>query len=227
MINNQKGSVIITSALIMAVLAGVVYFYSNVQMLNVTKQYRKTKSMAYAHQIAGSFAQSLRRAYDVAQVIAKDPTNTDKQALCTGFGLGLHTIGGVSLCLKNRGVCMPHPGNAQRQLCISLDDNSLYAKQNQTPSHDVPQFASLMQWLLSPQKAFAQPYRPPVPPSLETNNDLPDQPRCLGGACSVICQPNPGANADCVTFRFCPIMSQVGECEPDEVVTQTVGFLRD
>lgn len=209
---NEKGSMILAVAIFMAVLAGVVYFYSNVQLLKVTSQYRRTQSMAFAHDIASNLAQQIRVAYD----LAADPANA---SLCTSHGGSIATIpgsSGIKLCLVAGQICIAHPGNPQRaQVCVSLADQTIVAQRQAR--------RTFLAWLTAPTQVRAQGYSPAAPLSTATSNALPAWPRCLGDACDVKC----GINADCISFKFCPILGD--SCDPtkvDDWVTQTVALLK-
>lgn len=229
-LKNQNGSMILGVALAMAVIAGLVYFYSNVQLVKVTAEYRRTQSMAYAHQIAGSLAQNLRLAYDRAKL------NTANPLECTGPGEGIVNVPGsaVNLCLTDRQTCTAHPGNPNRQqVCVGFVNNTIFAKTN---SNDEPRRhlsppdgkTLLAAWVsLAAPKAMAQGFAPVPPPIGTTANNLLAAPTCVGGTCNVICGTGVGTNADCLTFKFCPLLgSTCDPAKPDDWVFQTVAFLR-
>jgi hypothetical protein len=236
---NRKGSMILSAAIFMAVLAGLIYFYSNVQLLKVTSQYRRTQSMAYAHQISAALAQNLRWSYDTAASIAANPLNAPA---CSNGGGAIVTVPGtaVKLCLVGGQTCTAHPGNPNRaKVCVGIANQTLFGKRTlprepadpllpgrfyQSPSSRLV----LLVFLSASALAQVQGYSPGPPPVGGTANDLPAVgPVCIGDVCQVRCGPNP-ANADCLSFKFCPLLGDT--CDPtklDDWVTQTIALLKN
>ena len=211
-LRQQAGAAVIYLALALSVLAGIAILVASQYFNNLTKAHRSAQAKWYGNQMANDLAQKLRWAYDIGLAVVEDPANG--ALLCPNSKNSLITVGspGFQMCIPNGGVCTTHP-LSQRPVCVTPADGSVTASFF-WGSRKFRVFA-----FLSQQEGRADIYTPPPPPIGETTNDLTVSPNCVAGNCYVHC----GVNADCVTFKFCPL---VGNCGPTDFISQTVGFVK-
>lgn len=203
-------------AFVLSILIGIIFVAANQSLQAQTKETRGTRMRSYANEISNRMARKLRWGYDTARVPGACTTVPDA---------AIHNIprsGGPSastlplpICLIHSQACVDHPADFNTQICVSQDAATLLAQNGNSRSNWVS---------LILEQAVAQigqsPFSPDPPPTTETNNDLALNPTCLGASCEVRC----GMDADCMTFTFCPLTTPT--CLPEELITQTVGFIR-
>ncbi len=206
---NEKGGVVLILAVLLAGILIAFFYNASSRMTTTAHQARKSQGMIYAHQISANLAQKIRRSYDLAKAVAADPTNAP---LCQGAGGGIVTVGTIQLCLFSNRICTFHPAKASLPICV-VPGTSLLARTSQ------PKFKEfVLISLLRGESAFAGLFSPPAPTAGEATNILSIAPVCIGGDCKVECS----INADCLNFKFCPLAH--GNCSPNEIVNQTIGF---
>ena len=206
-------AVLAFSLFVAAAMAGLFVFVSG-KSDRLIERYYITQGQSYAMDLSPKLAVKLRWAYD----LAKTP------GLCASYGGTTRNIGAVPLCFDaTNKICVPHPKDAS-PVCVSDGDSTLIAKflspaNRFRPSAFAHQFAD---WLLP--SAQAAPWSPPNPPAGEISNSVALAPVCLGGGdCGAQCS----VNADCLTFKFCPLTGLTGSsCKPNQFVWQTIAFLK-
>jgi hypothetical protein len=201
--------------MIMAAIMAIMFVYASSKTKALTDKVGRSQGIFYGNQLSVKFAQRLRWSYDVARA---DALNTALN-LCSSYpGGGIVTVGSISLCLINSQVCVSHPQNLLQPVCISNSDATIIAYHR--PELRFSNWAALTR--VTVDSANAQNlYEPTEPPAGATTNDLTVRTNaCIGGDCRAQC----GANADCLTFKFCPLVG--GACETNQMVWQTVAFIK-
>ncbi|RYZ76209.1 MAG: hypothetical protein EOP05_05675 [Proteobacteria bacterium] len=201
-------------ALLMAVIMAMIFMFASQKSESLIHRYSVTQASGFALDLGAKLAQRARWSYDIALADA----GPKLPGLCASYG-GVNTpVGAFSMCLIARKICVNHPRASSVQRCISPDDGTLLARQNFDPSKKTL-FATLFSrvWLENANAALFS----PAAPAGVTSNALTAPPvACVGGACAVTCS----VNAHCITYRFCPLTT---DCQPDELVWQTIGFLKE
>lgn len=218
-LKSQAGFALMPFSLIMGVLMAMIFLYASQKSEDLIKRYSVTQANSYALDLGAKIAQRARWSYDIAKADA-GPTAPN---LCVGtYGGVLTPVGAFQMCLIDGKICVQHPRSSSKKVCVSPADGTLLAKEldplknSRTPSRNaIAAFSRI--WI---ETANAASIFSPAPPSAaETSNSLGAAPTCLGGPCAVTC----ALNADCVSFKFCPLLS---DCNSDEFMWQTVGFLK-
>ncbi len=206
---NEKGGVVLILAVLLAGILIAFFYNASSRMTTTAHQARKSQGMIYAHQISANLAQKIRRSYDLAKAVAADPTNLP---LCQGAGGAVTNVGTIPLCVFGGQICTFHPARTTVDICLR-PGTTLVARSTQ------PKFKNfVLITLLKGEPAFAGLYSPPAPTAGEALNTLTSAPACLGGNCALDC----AVNAVCLNFKFCPLAH--GNCLPNEIVNQTIGF---
>ena len=231
-LRNDGGFAILQFSVIMAAIMATIFMFASSNSKSLVDKVGRSQGVAYGNELSVKFAQRLRWAYDAARADALNPS----LGLCSKYGGTTVTLsGGIRLCMTNmaEGICVKHPQAPSQKVCITPNgsDPSLIATRLTDPRplelfEPAPKrttsIALVAQALLT--QSYAQSiYSPPVPSSVATSNSLTvSATNCLGGNCRAICG-GAGKNADCVTYRFCPL---VGTCSANQLVWQTVAFIR-
>jgi hypothetical protein len=211
---NERGQAVVGLAVVLTILTGLFYLYASEKTSRIMKIYRSTEATRYAHEIAADLAVKLRWSYDIAQTVASSPMNAN---MCTNAGGNIVSVGTIQLCWPAVGdICTLHPARSDLKVCLNRNSD-LYVKNSENKSD-----LHLIALLLKSHTAWAGPFSPPLPAPTDTNNALPAKPICLNGDCDVVC----GTNADCLTFRFCPLASAHCDDTDNDWIWQTVGFFK-
>lgn len=206
---NQNGSVVLVLAIVLAIISILIAYNSSSRTAKVAERARKTQGMNYAHQISASIARQLRRSYDLARAETKVPPIAP---LCSTSGGTIINVGAIPLCFFGSSeICTVHPARSSLRICVA-PGSTLVDRRNSLQRH------RLIAYLLRGQLAFGSVYSPAPPLATDAANLLNQDAICLNGTCRLQCN----GNADCLTFKFCPMIT--GNCSPDEFVTQTIGF---
>lgn len=227
MIKNERGFAILPFSVIMAAIMATIFMYSSNKSKSFTDQLSSAQGVAYANELSGKFAQRIRWAYDAAKADTMNPALN----LCSSFGGANMNIGSsaIRLCLVNNRICVKHPQLTTVDVCITPTGSSpsiLVKATDLNPdfdSHPSSAWASALNVLI--EKSYAQNIYTPadLPASATSISFTVSSTTCLGGNCNAVCGSGAGSNADCVSFRYCPL---VNACTANQMVWQTIALIR-
>jgi hypothetical protein len=218
-IKNQEGFMVIGFAMVMAMIMAGIFYFASGQTENLTDRFAVAHSVSYANEMAIKFGQRARWAYDAARADARNPALN----LCGSYG-GVNTpVGAFRLCLVADGICVRHPLSSNVRVCVSPNgtDPSLIARHRRFGSPAKYDAVAQLFALTVPSAEAQSRFSPPPPPIGVTTNALTVANNvCIGGDCRARCN----INADCLTIKFCPLVSQA--CTEDQIVWQTIALIR-
>ena len=226
--HRERGAILLPLSIFISIVIASLFVLASHQLDNLYRRYWISEATRTTQDIASALAERLRWAYDTAAASVTNPSLCDPMA--GWYATSISSMPPIKLCLSGGQVCVPHPKDAH-PICVGPSYGTLTAKvSNRTrPVTIVADRASarsqnaIATWFrLTLPRARAASFSPPAPPAIETSNDLnPLNPAtCIAGDCG---GAQCGINADCVSFQFCPLTSS---CNPDELVWQTVAFLK-
>jgi hypothetical protein len=219
---------ILPFCLAMAAVMAIIFMYASSQSERLIQKVARSQAVFYGNQLSVKFAQRLKWSYDAARADDLNPS----LGLCASVpGATRVTIGSgaIPLCLVNNQLCVQHPQISSQPVCIyagGATPTTIFAAHSPHPSTNsrYSNWAAVTSTLI-PTASAQNLFVPAEPPAGSTSILLTVDPLvCAGGDCRAKCGAAPAGNADCLTFKFCPL---VGSCsDPSQFVWQTVAFLR-
>jgi hypothetical protein len=204
-IRGEAGFSLLSFAIILSVVLVALMYFTVGRSAETAKRMGQNMMLSYASDISIKLAQKIRYAYDVAKV-----TESTQPALCSSMGGAILPLSSsVHLCVVGTQICVDHP-RGTGSVCVNSTSGTLVAKHQLHP----------LSWLIP--EALAQASDAPAEPLVtDTSNILTMPPSsCAGGD---NCRAQCGIDADCVSYRFCPL---IGTCTADQMVWQTIALLK-